>query len=266
MPEGDTVRQTAARLDRALTGRELTHADLRVPRHATADLAGAEVLATVPRGKHLLTRLRVRDEELTLHTHLKMEGTWRIHRAGARWERPGHTARVVLVAGEVEAVGFSLGAVDLVRTADESAVVGHLGPDLLDPGWGADHLAEALRRLRAAPDRPLRSALLDQTDLAGIGNVYAAEVCFLAGLHPETPVAAVPDLAAVVESAHRLLVLNGDRPRRVTTGDPRSPSWVYGRARQPCRRCGTPVRSAQSGDRPGQERVSYWCPACQPAP
>ncbi|TIC79862.1 Fpg/Nei family DNA glycosylase [Nocardioides sp. GY 10113] len=264
MPEGDTVRQTATRLDRALTGRELTRADLRVPRHATADLCGGTVLATVPRGKHLLTRLRVRGEELTLHTHLKMEGSWRVHRAGARWERPGHTARVVLVAGDVEAVGFSLGAVDLLRTADEDRVVGHLGPDLLDPDWGEEHLAQALARLRAAPGRPLRSALLDQSLLAGIGNVYAAEVCFLAGLHPETPVRDVPDLPSVVTSAHRLLVLNADRPRRVTTGDPRSPSWVYGRARQPCRRCGTPVRTGTSGDRPGQERVSYWCPTCQP--
>lgn len=264
MPEGDTVHRAARRLDAALSGRVLTAADLRVPRHATADLVGAEVLATVPRGKHLLTRLRVRGEDLTLHTHLKMEGVWRVHRTGARWERPGHTARVVLRAEQVEAVGFSLGAVDLVPTAAEDDLVGHLGPDLLAPGWGPADVAESVERLTRAPQRPLRSALLDQRNLAGIGNVYAAELCFVARIHPERPVGEVEDLPGLVERAHTLLVLNADRAKRITTADPRAPLWVYGRAGLPCRRCGTRVRTASSGDVRGQERVSYWCPSCQP--
>ncbi|TYL55711.1 Fpg/Nei family DNA glycosylase [Nocardioides sp. BGMRC 2183] len=272
MPEGDTVYRTAALLDRALSGRVLERADLRVPRHATADLSGAAVLATVPCGKHLLTRFDLDGALLTLHTHLKMEGVWRVHRPGARWERPGHTARAVLLAGPpldrrgapVEAVGFSLGAVDLLATAAESDVVGHLGPDLLAPEWDEHLAARAVDRLQASPHRPLRSALLDQTNLAGIGNVYAAELCYLAGLHPETPVGEVADLATIVDQAQRLLTLNRDRPRRVTTADPRAPTWVYSRGGQPCRRCGTRIRSSSSGDVPGRERISYWCPTCQP--
>ncbi|WP_141013127.1 DNA-formamidopyrimidine glycosylase family protein [Nocardioides sambongensis] len=273
MPEGDTVFRTAALLERALSGRMLERSDLRVPRHATADLAGATVVRTVSRGKHLLTRFDLDGDLVTLHTHLKMEGTWRVHRPGDRWERPGHTARVVLLAaptpvrgsGPVEAVGFSLGAVDLLPSADESEVVGHLGPDLLDPDWGPGHAATAAARLLARPERPLRSALLDQSNLAGIGNVYAAEICFLTRLHPEVAVGGVDDIPAVVDRARRLLLLNRDRPRRVTTADPRAPTWVYGRAGRACRRCGTRIRSADSGDVPGQERVSYWCPSCQPA-
>lgn len=261
MPEGDTVHQAAARLHAALSGRTLTGSDFRVPQHATADLTGAEVLATVARGKHLLTRFRHRGEAVTLHTHLKMEGVWRVHRRGERWRRPAHTARVVLTAGEVEAVGFSLGVVELLATEREPSVVGHLGPDLLGPDWDEP---EAVRRLLTAPERPLRVALLDQTNLAGVGNVYAAELCFVAGLHPETPVGEVPDLTRLVRRARQMLELNRELTQRVTTGDRREPLWVYGRVGRPCRRCGTPVARGLSGDVPGEERVSYWCPSCQP--
>jgi len=258
VPEGDTIYQAAKRLHQALTGLVLTSSDFRVPSLATSDISGATVTGTASRGKHLLTRF---DNGLTLRTHLKMDGTWQVHPLGSRWRRPGHTARVVLRTSTTEAVGFQV-VLDLVRTSSEDDLVGHLGPDLLGPDWDID---VALARLRADPAVPLGEALLEQRNLAGIGNVFKAELCFLAGVDPLTPVAAVPDLPAVVAKAKLLLEANKDRPTRITTGDRRRgyQLWVYGR-RGPCLRCGTPIRKADQGGAPGQERVSYWCPTCQP--
>ena len=258
MPEGDTVHRTARRLHRALSGHELTRTDFRVPQLATTDLAGYRVVESVARGKHLLTRMEG-EERWTLHTHLKMEGAWRTYTAGQRWKRPAHQARVVLTTADVQAVGFSLGIVELVPTAEEHTVVGHLGPDLLGPDWDED---EALRRLREDPDRPLIEALLDQTRLAGIGNMYAAELCFLSGALPTTPVGQVADLPRLVHRAHLMLKQNVTRATQATTGDLREPLWVYRRDKAPCRRCGTPIAVEMRGE-PGRERGSYWCPHCQ---
>lgn len=259
MPEGDTVFRAARLLDRSLSGRVLTRSDFRVPQHATADLSGATVLETVSRGKHLLTRT---DTGITLHTHLKMEGAWRVYRPGEKWQRPAGQVRVLLEAGTVTAVGFSLGIVELVETLDEGEVVGHLGPDLLGPDWDE---AEALRRLRVEPDRDLTTALLDQRNLAGIGNMYAAELCFTSGLHPGTPVGEVTDLGRLVRRAKQMLTVNAERAVQSTTGNlrPRERMWVYRRDKSPCRRCGTPIRVVMRGE-PGRERASYWCPTCQP--
>jgi endonuclease-8 len=259
VPEGDSVHQAARRLDQGLSGQELTRSDFRVPSLATKDLAGRRVTETVARGKHLLTRV---DGGLTLHTHLKMEGQWALHPLGTRWRRPAHTARVVLRTATTEAVGFSV-LVDLVRTEQEDRLVGHLGPDLLGPDWDAG-LAEA--NLRADTTTPVGEALLDQRHLAGVGNVFACEVCFLSGLHPQTPVGEVADLGAVVATSRRLLVDNRDRPIRRTTGDRRAGNryWVYGR-KGPCVRCGTAIRKADLGP-PGRERPTYWCPTCQVLP
>ena len=258
MPEGDTVHRTARRLDRALSGAVLTRTDFRVPALATTDLSGSEVLRTVARGKHLLTRISG-DPAWTLHTHLKMEGSWRLYPTGQRWNRPAHQARVVLETARQQAVGFSLGIVELVPTSQEDEVVGHLGPDLLGPDWDED---EALRRLREDPQRPLAEALLDQTRLAGIGNMYASELCFLSGAHPTTPVGQVVDLPRLVRRARQMLEQNVRRPTPATTGNLREPFWVYRRDRAACRRCGTPIEVAMLG-LPGRERASYWCPSCQ---
>lgn len=266
MPEGDTVFRAARLLDRSLSGQLLTGSDLRVPRHATADLTGAEVLTTLARGKHLLTRLSGpgSGERWTLHTHLKMEGAWRVYSPGQPWRRPAHQARVVLRTAHAVAVGFSLGVVDLLATEREDDVVGHLGPDLLGPDWDQE---EALRRLSAEPGRPVGAALLDQRNLAGIGNMYAAEVCFVSGVHPLTPVAAVADLPRLVERARHMLELNKERAVQSTTGSllQRDRMWVYRRDRSPCRRCATPIAVAMTGPA-GRERATYWCPRCQPAP
>jgi endonuclease VIII len=259
MPEGDTVFQAAKRLDRGLTGQVLTSSDFRIPSLATSDLSGATVTGTVSRGKHLLTRF---DTGVTLRTHLKMDGTWQVGPKGSRWRRPGHTARVILRTSTTEAVGFQV-LLDLVRTTSEADLVGHLGPDLLGPDWDAE---VALARLRASPDVPIADALLEQRNLAGIGNVYKAEICFLCRVHPLTPVADVPDLPAMVARAKQLLEVNRDRSTRITTADSRRgyQLWVYGR-RGPCLRCATPIAKSEQGPR-GQERVTYWCPTCQPRP
>ena len=264
MPEGDTVYRAARLLERELRGRVLTGTDFRVPQLATVDLSGATLTESLSRGKHLLTRIDDGRQRWTLHTHLKMEGSWRVFRDGRRWSRPAHQARVVLAADGVQAVGFSLGVVELVPTDEEESVVGHLGPDLLGPDWDE---TVALERLGADPARPLVQALLDQTNLAGIGNMYAAELCFVSGTHPLTPVGEVAALPRLVRRARQMLDLNKERAVQSTTGDlrERERMWVYRRDRSPCRRCRTPVQVAMTGPA-GRERATYWCPRCQPQP
>ena len=260
MPEGDTVWRTAKHLDQALSGHVLTATDFRVPAFATLGLSGRLVESTVARGKHLLTRI---GDDHTLHTHLKMEGSWHLYRPGSAWRRPAHEARVVLHTDEWVAVGFALGITEVLRRDEEEDAVGHLGPDLLGPDWDED---EALRRLRAAPERPVGEALLDQRNLAGIGTVYRAETLFVAGVDPFLAVAEVPDLAKVVRVARRMMTANRERPMQVTTGVARRGEqlWVYGRAGKPCRRCGARVRTGRTGT-PPLDRIVYWCPVCQPA-
>ncbi|WP_067792037.1 DNA-formamidopyrimidine glycosylase family protein [Actinomadura formosensis] len=262
MPEGDVVWFTARRLREALAGRVLTRSDFRVPRFATADLRGRTVLDAVSRGKHLLVRV---EGGLTVHTHLLMEGRWQIRRAGP--VPRDHRVRLVLANAEWQAVGHSLGLVELLRTAEEDTAVGHLGPDLLDPSWGPQMAAEAARRLREQPARAAGEALLDQTRLAGIGNIYKAEILFLRGVNPWTRVEDVPGLEGLVELSHRLLDVNKARHGHITTGDlgRGREHWVYGRAGRPCRRCGTPIERADQPSHAG-ERVTFWCPHCQPAP
>ncbi|MBP2405535.1 DNA-formamidopyrimidine glycosylase family protein [Streptomyces syringium] len=265
MPEGDTVWRTARILHRALAGEPLVRSDLRVPQLATADLTGRRVTEVVPRGKHLLTRV---EGGLTLHSHLGMDGAWRIYDPGERWHGgPQHQIRAVLANAAHSAVGYRLPALDLLRTADESTVVGHLGPDLLAPGWSRDDQEEAVRRLLADPARSVGEAVLDQRNLAGVGNVYKSELCFMLRLSPWLPVAELPSAERLVALARKLLDVNKARSARITTADQRLDHrlWVYGRAGRPCRRCGTPVRAADQGPA-GQERPTYWCPRCQPGP
>ncbi|WP_406740406.1 DNA-formamidopyrimidine glycosylase family protein [Streptomyces atratus] len=265
MPEGDTVLQTAGRLRTALAGRVLTRSDLRVPRFATADLTGRTVLDVVSRGKHLLTRV---EGGLTLHSHLRMDGAWRVYAAGERWRGgPAHQIRAVLGNAERTAVGYRLPVLELLRTRDEAKAVGHLGPDLLGPDWDP---GTALRNLLADPGRPLGDALLDQRNLAGIGNIYKAELCFLARATPWLAVGDLPapTAARLVTTAKQLLEANRDRPTRTTTTPrtarghgPKERLWVYGRTDRPCLRCGTPIRTADQDARP-----TYWCPRCQSGP
>jgi endonuclease VIII len=257
MPEGDVVWYTARRLHAALAGRALTRSDFRVPRLATADLTGDVVTETASRGKHLLTRTR---SGLTVHTHLRMDGSWRV-RPAAEPVKDSHRIRLVLANDDWQAVGYQLGVVELIRTSDEPQVTGHLGPDLLGADWNCD---EAVRRLSAEPDRAIGEALLDQRNLAGIGNLFATEMLYLRGVNPWQPVGDVADLDALVELGRQLLEANKERIGQVTTGSWRrgEETWAYGRAGRPCRRCGARISRAEQGD-PGEERVRFWCPHCQ---
>jgi endonuclease-8 len=259
VPEGDVVWRAARQLEDALTGRVLTRSDFRVPRFAAADLTGRAVSQTISRGKHLLTRV---EGGHSIHTHLRMDGSWRIRPAGGYPPRD-HRVRLVLANDAWQAVGYLLGVVEILPTAREDRAVGHLGPDLLGPDWDA---AEAVRRLRADPARPVGEALLDQRNLAGIGNLYKAEVLFLRGISPWWPAGQINDLEALVTLAQRLLDANKERIGQVTTGRTGrgEETWVYGRAGRPCRRCAEPVRRTRRTESP-DERVTFWCARCQPA-
>lgn len=257
------MRRTADRLDRALAGATLIGSDLRVPHLATVDLAGAVVERTATHGKHLLTRMVTSDgHALTLHTHLKMEGRWRVVRPGERWPAPAPDVRVVLRAERAEAIGVLLGVVDLVATAEESSLIGHLGPDLLGP-WTPADAEEGLARLTRDPDRVLGEALLDQRVVAGIGTIWLAETCFVQGVHPLAPVSAVAAPQRLLNRARAMLRAALDHGQPLTTGNRREPLWTYGRTRRPCLRCGTPVQAGPVGPAERQ-RTTYWCPRCQP--
>jgi endonuclease-8 len=261
VPEGDTVWLTAHRLNRALSGRPLTVSDFRVPALATVDLRGRTVTEVLARGKHLLTRI---DDDLTVHSHLRMDGSWYVSRTGGPAPRhhPQHMIRVLLGNAEWLATGYRVHDLRVVPRAGEAEFVGHLGPDLLGPDWDAE-LATA--RLRGQPDVPIGEALLDQRNLAGIGNLYKCEVLFIERVNPWTRTGAVPDLTRLVNTAHRLMRANRDHPEQSTTGltGRGRDHWVYGRAGEGCLRCRTPIERAEQGV-PPRARSTYWCPRCQP--
>ncbi len=256
VPEGDSVFQTARRLDAALAGQIVTRFELRVPRTALVDLTGETVHGVASRGKHLLHRIG----SWTLHSHLKMEGRWDVYRPGERWRRPAHTARAVIATDRAEAVGFDLAEIDVVPTGEEASLVGYLGPDPLADDWDA---AEAARRLGADP-RPVHVALQDQRSVAGFGNEYVNEILFVRGILPATP-ANETDAAAIIDLGARMIRANRDRRDRTFTGDarPGRTTWVYRRANRPCRRCGTLIREGAMGADAAKERIVFWCPRCQ---
>ncbi|ADG98872.1 DNA glycosylase/AP lyase, H2TH DNA-binding protein [Segniliparus rotundus DSM 44985] len=245
--------RAAAALRGALSGKTLVRCDIRVPKYATVDLAGHVVDEVLSRGKHLFIRIG----PASVHSHLKMEGEWRVVAQKPRTPVRDYRVRAVLAAADVTALGLDLGVLEVLDRARDMAAVSHLGPDLLGPDWDPETAAE---RLTAQPDRPLAETLLDQRVMAGVGNVYCNELCFLVGRLPTSPVGAAGDPARLVARAHALLRANRDRARRTTTGDsrPGRELWVYGRRGLPCRRCGTPIRYDPDGP-----RVRYWCPFCQ---
>ncbi len=257
MPEGDTVWLAARNLSAVFDGHVLTGCDIRVPAFATVDLTGEMVDGVVSRGKHLLMRVG----ELTIHSHLKMEGSWHLYRDGTPWRRPAWQARAILSVDGWTAVGFSLGLLEVIRREDEESVVGYLGPDLLGADW---HPGEALRRLVADPRREVGLALLDQRNLAGLGNVYRNELCFLRGILPTRPMGEVESPEKLVDLAHRLIDANKERASRSTTGNLRGETaFVSQREGRPCLRCGTPILRGRLGDSDLTLRDTYWCPRCQ---
>ena len=248
------MRRTALRLDRALAGERLVRAELRVPRYATVDLRGATVLGTATVGKHLLTRLDRDGRALTLHHHLRMDGTWRFGPPGPP-RAPAHLVRIWLATARQQAVGVHVHMVEVRRTADEAEWIGHLGPDILAPDFDAPSAAVRV----AATGRPLVEALLDQTVICGLGTIWAAETAAWAGADPVTPADQVPRLAEALAGI-------SDRMNRAVHEPPmatRRQNRVYEREGQPCRTCGTVIRRRDVGQPPTQRRT-FWCPTCQP--
>ncbi|WP_079576226.1 DNA-formamidopyrimidine glycosylase family protein [Krasilnikoviella flava] len=267
MPEGDVLRLTAARLGAALGGSPLVRAELRWPSAAGVDLVGATVRESVAYGKHLLTRL---DDGRTLHTHLRMDGSWRVYRTGSR-EAAGRSraVRAVLATASWTCLGLQLGMLDVLRTRDEPRLLGHLGPDVLGDDF-PDRVEEGARRLTADAARPLCVALLDQRTVAGFGTIWTAESLFATRRWPWTPAGDldVDDRRALLLTGRRLMSRSVEVGRRAGLGAVELA--VHGRHRAPCRRCRTPVALGSTsgpGRRPdGGERAIYWCPSCQAAP
>ena len=262
MPEGDTVHRTADRLHRALAGEPLVLADLRWPSLATADLVGATTLEVAAKGKHLLHRL---DRGVTVHSHLRMEGSWRVERPGPATARALRRADLRAAFGTTQwsALGLRLGMLDLVPTARESEVVGHLGPDVLDDDLD---VPGALARIAAAPDRLIGDTLLDQRVVCGIGTFWASEGLFLARILPWTRVGDIEGAALerMLERVVRLMRHAAATGWQASTGVQRSgeEAYVHARSGRPCRRCGDTVRVALTGAAPRQ-RTMFSCPTCQ---
>jgi endonuclease-8 len=263
VPEGDTVFLAGRMMHRALAGEALVRGEFRHPALATADLSGRTVLEVRTVGKHLFTRF---SEGLSLHSHLRMDGSWRVVPRGRRWPMPAHHARAILATERTQVVGFRVHDLRLLPTDQESRLVAHLGPDLLDPDWNDSHTERAVAALVADPQRELGLALLDQRVMAGVGNLYKVETCFLLGVTPWTPVAEV-DAHEVVALARRLLTANAWRHEQSTTGELARGrrNWVYERTRQGCFRCGRRLLVRDQGD-DVHRRPTWFCPHCQRGP
>jgi endonuclease VIII len=270
VPEGDTIHSAARRIRAALVGSEIEAVETPHPRHGLdrwpERLGGRGVRAVDARGKHLFIRF---EGDLTLHSHLRMRGLWAVYRRGERWRRSSRRAWLVLRTQDHEVVQFDGPVLELMtdsRTRFDRRITG-LGPDVL-----ADDFDERrfLTRLRADDQtRGAGDALLDQRTLAGIGNVWKSEGCFIAGINPWRPLADVSDeeMLAIVRALRPLMRLSADRGGRIVSVEPeRAPRrgqgrlWVFDRAGLPCRRCGTGIRARGQGE---DNRTTYWCPSCQ---
>ncbi|MEL6184713.1 MAG: DNA-formamidopyrimidine glycosylase family protein [Myxococcota bacterium] len=272
MPEGDTIFRAARHLRRALVGAPVTRCELRPPRRGgqrldigrglrTADLAGRCIVDVESRGKNLLIHF---EDDLVLYSHMKMTGSWHIYRPGEPWRKSPRWLSVRIDNSSFVAVAFNVPIVELMTAARlrRHPLLARLGPDLLA---ARPHYDEMLRRLLARPETPLGEALLDQQILAGIGNVYKSELCFLLELNHFAPVGGFSkvELRELLESAGRLMRENLGSFRRTTRHHEGARHWVYGRAGEPCGRCAGPIEMRRQGD---QGRSTYFCPSCQPAP
>jgi endonuclease-8 len=256
MPEGDTVHRAARRVGEALVGKRIVSIETPHPRFARDGwperLAGRGVRGVDAHGKHLFIRF---DGDLTVHSHLRMSGQWGVYRPGQRWRRSPHRAWLVIRTADHEVVEFDGPVLELMtesRTRFDRRLAA-LGPDLL-----ADEFDEGayLRRVRSDDQtRGVGDALLDQRNVAGIGNAWKAEGCFLAGIDPWRPLAQVSD-AELLGPVRELR----PRMRESAAGGQPKEARVYGRAGLPCPRCGTRIRARGQGD---DNRTTYWCPGCQ---
>jgi endonuclease-8 len=275
MPEGDTIFRAARTLHRALAGKQIERFESMLPSlsriHDDSPITGRTIESVSARGKHLLMRV---SGDLVLRTHMRMNGSWHIYKRGERWQRARADMRIVIAVADYEAVGFNIPVAEFltVRQLSRHEELRKLGPDVLSDEFAA---ADAIRRMRERPSLPIADVLLNQRVLAGLGNVYKSEVLFMCGVNPFAPVRQLEDdqLAEIASTARRVLtanVLDGVAPMTTYTGyrrttgraDPKERLWVYGRARLPCRRCGTTINVRKQGV---DARLTYWCPKCQPS-
>jgi endonuclease VIII len=256
MPEGDTILSAARRVGEALVGKPIVEIETPQPRHALdrwpERLDGRAVRSVDARGKHLFIRF---EGELTLHSHLRMTGQWGVYRRGERWRRSPRRAWLVIRTEQHEVVEFDGPVLELMtdsRTRFDRRLAA-LGPDVLAADFDERRFLQLLRG--DDPSRGIGEALLDQRNVAGIGNMWKAEGCFLAGIDPWRRLDELSD-------AEALSVLGELRPLMQASAEGRRVPhrWVYDRAGLPCRRCDTPIRARGQGD---DNRTSYWCPSCQ---
>jgi endonuclease VIII len=252
--EGDTIVRAAQRIEAAIGGKRV-EAGAPSPRGRAARierLDGRTLERADTHGKHLLLRFG----DLVLHSHLGMSGSWHIYQRGESWRKPSGAAWATLATNHAEAVQFGGSTLRLLRdeAVHRDPVLARLGPDVLAADFDAELVA---RSLATAPDRGLGEALIDQHLVAGIGNIFKSEACFVAGIDPWQRVGDLPEeqLRAVVQAAHDLM--------QAAVGEGRGERAVYKRAGRPCPRCGTPIRSRGQGE---ANRTTYWCPICQPSP
>jgi len=255
MPEGDTIAYAARRMRPVLEGRVAEEIRTPHPRHRLdrwpERLGGRAVQRVDTHGKHLMLRF---EGGLTVHSHLRMTGSWGVYRAGQGWRRSPRRAWLVLTAADHEVVQFDGPVLELMTDsrARFDQRLAALGPDILAEDFDS---ARFLRRLREDdPTRPFGDALLDQRTVAGIGNLWKVEGCFRAGVDPWRPTGRVSDEEA-------LRVIEATRPRMrqsARDGNQTRHRAIYGRPA--CPRCATRIRQRGQWD---DNRPTYWCPACQ---
>jgi endonuclease-8 len=256
MPEGDTIHYAALRMRPLLQGRvpDISHPHPRLRGERwPAKLAGQPVTDVDVHGKHLFVRFA---NDLSIHSHLRMTGSWGSYRPGQRWRRGRGRAWLVLHTDDGDVVQFDGPVLELLtnsRTRFDRQLA-QLGPDILAPELDT---REFLRRLRQDdPTRPIGDALLDQRTIAGIGNLWKCEGCFAAGIDPWRATGHVSDEEA-------LAIVDATRPRMQQSAHDGMQDLhrvVYAHAGRPCPRCGAPIRSRGQGD---DNRVTYWCERCQ---
>jgi endonuclease-8 len=267
MPEGDTIHRAASTMQTALAGRRVTRFETVLVQLARVDdgtpVAGRTIERVRAEGKNLIVEF---SGDLHLHTHMRMHGSWHLYRPGEKWRKRRDDMRIVIETDTWVAVAFNVPVAEfhdarsLVRQED----LREIGPDLLGETFDAD---EAKRRIRERGDAEVADVIINQRVVAGMGNEYKSEVLFLAGVNPCARVSAVSDerLDALLRIARKLILANIRKRSqgRVTTFslDPAQSKYVYGRGKQPCRRCGTPIEFAKQGP---YARPTYWCPRCQP--
>ncbi|HLH01479.1 MAG TPA: DNA-formamidopyrimidine glycosylase family protein [Bryobacteraceae bacterium] len=275
MPEGDTIFRAARTLQTALAGKTITAFQTVLPKLARVNedtpVPGRIVESVGASGKWIEMRF---SGDLILLTHMLMSGSWHIYRAGEAWKRSQYDMRIVVATADFVAVAFRVPVAEFhsPETLRRRAGFRDLGPALLRSDFDG---AEAMANLRAQPEMEIGSALIRQWILAGIGNVFKSEVCFAGRVNPFRKVGSLNDseLGTIVSEADRLLkanVLDTSEDKiltytgfRRTTGmaDASARLWVYGRARRPCRVCGTAILARRQGS---EARLTFWCPRCQP--